>query len=61
MGCNDVIMLITDGAPSNFKEVAREKKNIRNLEELQIFELYNKEKRVCGASVCRTLDIWSSL
>lgn len=31
MGCNDVIMLITDGAPGFFK---------------QIFDLYNKEKRV---------------
>jgi voltage-dependent calcium channel alpha-2/delta-3 len=31
MGCNDVIMLVTDGAPSHFKEV---------------FELYNKEKRI---------------
>lgn len=31
MGCNDVIMLITDGAPGFFKD---------------IFYLYNKEKRV---------------
>ncbi|KAI1715569.1 cache domain-containing protein [Ditylenchus destructor] len=31
MGCNDMIMLITDGAPSFYKE---------------IFDLYNKEKRI---------------
>lgn len=31
MGCNDVIMLITDGAPGYFKNV---------------FELYNENKRV---------------
>lgn len=34
MGCNDVIMLITDGAPGYFKNV---------------FELYNKNKRVSNA------------